>query len=69
MGRPRSLRSPVLTAFSDHDAVTAGGEKVFIERVPGAAGQPHTIITGGGHFLQEDKPAELAALIDRFIRS
>lgn len=27
---------PVVTAFSDQDAVTAGGEKVFIARIPGA---------------------------------
>ena len=60
---------PVLTAFSDKDAVTGGGEKVFIERIPGAAGQPHTIIAGGGHFLQEDAPEELCALIDDFIRA
>jgi len=60
---------PVLTAFSDKDAVTAGGEKIFIERIPGARGQPHTIITGGGHFLQEDAPEQLSTLIDSFIRS
>ncbi|MFA6124328.1 MAG: haloalkane dehalogenase [Sphingomonas sp.] len=59
---------PVLTAFSDKDAVTAGGEKIFIERVPGARGQPHTIIPGAGHFLQEDAPEQLSALIDGFIR-
>lgn len=58
---------PVLTCFSDKDAVTAGGEKVFIDRVPGAKGQPHTIIKGGGHFLQEDAADELSALINRFI--
>lgn len=60
---------PVLTAFSDKDAVTAGGEKIFIERIPGARGQPHTIIAGGVHFLQEDAPDRLSALIDSFIRS
>lgn len=60
---------PVLTAFSDQDAVTKGGEKVFIERIPGAKGQPHTIISGGGHFLQEDAPVQISALIDTFIRS
>ncbi len=59
---------PVLTCFSDKDAVTAGGEKVIIERIPGAKGQPHTIIKGGGHFLQEDAPEELAALINSFIK-
>ncbi|PTS75073.1 haloalkane dehalogenase [Sphingomonas sp. HMWF008] len=60
---------PVLTAFSDQDAVTKGGEKAFIERIPGAKGQPHTIIAGGGHFLQEDAPVQICALIDTFIRS
>jgi haloalkane dehalogenase len=59
---------PVLTCFSDKDAVTAGGEKVIIERIPGAKGQPHTIIKGGGHFLQEDAPEELSALINSFIK-
>lgn len=58
---------PFLTAFSDQDPVTGGGEAVFKERVPGARGQPHTVIEGGGHFLQEDRPAEIAALIRRFV--
>ncbi|MDO8421372.1 MAG: haloalkane dehalogenase [Parvibaculum sp.] len=58
---------PVLTAFSDGDPVSKGGERIFHERVPGAKGQNHVIIEGGGHFLQEDKPAELVALIDSFI--
>ncbi|MCK6555373.1 haloalkane dehalogenase [Candidatus Binatia bacterium] len=58
---------PVLTAFSDSDPVTQGGERVFQERVPGAQGQPHVTIAGAGHFLQEDRPDEIAALIDGFI--
>jgi haloalkane dehalogenase len=58
---------PFLTAFSDGDAVTKGGEKVFQERVPGAKGQPHVILHGG-HFLQEDCPSEISDLIDTFIR-
>jgi haloalkane dehalogenase len=58
---------PVLTCFSDKDAVTAGGEKVIIDRIPGAKGQPHTIIKGGGHFLQEDAAVELTGLINDFI--
>jgi len=28
-------------------------------------GQPHTTIRGAGHFLQEDRPAELVERIDR----
>ncbi len=59
---------PVLTAFSDGDPVSKGGERIFQERVPGAKGQAHLIVQGGGHFLQEDKPAELVEIIDAFIR-
>ena len=63
-----AFEKPVLTAFSDSDPVSKGGERVFQERVPGARGQPHVIIADGGHFLQEDKPEELVALIDGFIK-
>jgi haloalkane dehalogenase len=62
-----SFTKPVLTAFSDSDAITRGGYRVFQERVPGAQGQPHTTIEGGGHFLQEDKGPELATVIADFI--
>ena len=58
---------PFLCAFSDSDPVTKGGERAFIDRVPGTAGQPHTTVVGGGHFLQEDKGAELASIIIEFI--
>lgn len=60
---------PLLTAFGAEDAITRGGERPFIDRVPGAKGQAHTILQGAGHFLQEDVPAELCALIDTLIRS
>jgi haloalkane dehalogenase len=63
----RRWDKPFLTAFSDADPVTAGGERVFQERVPGARGQPHVTVTGGGHFLQEDKPDEIADLVAAFI--
>ncbi len=53
---------PFLCAFSDQDPITAGGERVLIARIPGAAGQPHAT-TSGGHFLQEDSGAEIAALV------
>lgn len=62
-----SFAKPVLTAFSDGDPVSKGGERVIQERIPGAKGQPHVIIEGGGHFLQEDKPDELVALLNKFI--
>lgn len=58
---------PVLTCFSDRDAITAGGEKVFINRMVGAKGQPHTIVKDAGHFLQEDRPEELIELMISFM--
>lgn len=58
---------PFLTCFSDGDAITKGGEAIFQARVPGAAGQPHTIVSGG-HFLQEDCPDALTDLIDGLVR-
>ncbi len=59
-------QKPFLTAFSDRDPVTGGGEVVFQERVPGAANQPHVTIEGAGHFLQEDRGPELARVIVEF---
>jgi haloalkane dehalogenase len=53
---------PFVTAFSDADAVTRGGEAVFKERIPGAKGQNHVILKGG-HFLQEDSAEEIVALL------
>jgi haloalkane dehalogenase len=55
---------PVLTIFSDRDSVAPDGWKPIVARIPGAAGQPHVILEGGGHFLQEDRPdAYNAALL------
>lgn len=58
---------PFLTAFSDGDPITRGGEKIFQARVPGAKGQSHVTIKGAGHFLQEDKGQELAQVVLDFI--
>lgn len=54
---------PFVTAFSDGDPITRGLEARFRERVPGARGQPHTTIRGAGHFLQEDRGEEVAAVV------
>lgn len=54
---------PFLTAFSDGDPLTAGGERPFQKLVPGAHGQPHRTIEGAGHFLQEDQPAAVVDAI------
>jgi haloalkane dehalogenase len=63
----RRFDRPFLCAFSDGDAITAGGERVFLREVPGTKGQPHTTIEGAGHFLQEDKGPELARVLVDFI--
>jgi haloalkane dehalogenase len=47
---------PMLTIFSDQDIVTKGGEQRFTAEVPGCKEQPHVILEGAGHFLQEDVP-------------
>jgi len=54
---------PFLTAFSDGDPITRGGDSVFHKLIPGAKGQPHTTIEGAGHFLQEDRGEELARVV------
>jgi haloalkane dehalogenase len=64
----RTFDRPFLTAFSDEDAITRGGDRVFQRDVPGCAGQPHTTITGGGHFLQEDRGEELARVVAAFVK-
>ena len=60
---------PFLTLFSNRDPVTRGGHRIWHEKVPGAHGQPHAVIRGAGHFLQEDRGPELAQAIVKFIRS
>ena len=47
---------PMVTIYSDLDAVAPDGWKPLVERVPGATGQPHVVLEGGGHFCQEDIP-------------
>jgi haloalkane dehalogenase len=61
-------QKPVLTAFSDGDPITRGGDAVLQKRIPGTRGQPHTTIHGAGHFLQEDRGEELARAVVDFVR-
>ena len=64
----QSFDKPFLTAFSDADPITKGGDQVFKKLIPGAKNQPHTVIKGGGHFLQEDCGEEFARVIIDFIK-
>ena len=62
-----AFHKPFLTAFSDRDPITKGGDVQFRKNIPGAQGQPHTTIKGGGHFLQEDCGEEFARVVVDFI--
>ncbi len=63
----RRFDRPFLTAFSDGDPITRGGEGVFQKLVPGAQAQPHTTIKDAGHFLQEDQGPGLARVVIEFM--
>ncbi|MBO0775195.1 MAG: haloalkane dehalogenase [Actinobacteria bacterium] len=60
---------PFLVAFSDRDPITGGMGAIFERLVPGAARSgPHPVLSGAGHFLQEDAGDRLGAVIARFVR-
>lgn len=63
----KQWHKPFLTLFSSRDPITRGGDKVFLQLVPGTHNQPHSVTRGAGHFLQEDKGPELAEKINAFI--
>ncbi len=61
------FEGPFLTAFSDGDPGTGGWAEVLRDLVPGAGEQPHVTVSGAGHFLQEDRGAELADVVARLV--
>ncbi|MFT6344343.1 MAG: haloalkane dehalogenase [Paraglaciecola sp.] len=65
----RQFTKPFITAFSDSDPVTAGGDKIMQKLIPGCQGQAHAVIQQGGHFLQEDQGKRLAAVLLTFMSS
>jgi haloalkane dehalogenase len=62
-----TLDRPFLVAFSDGDPITAGMAPILIKSMAGAAGRSHPVITGAGHFLQEDAGGELGRHIAEFV--
>ncbi len=64
--RARSTE-PFLCCSRDGDPITRGADRRFRELVPGAKGQAHVTIEGAGHFLQEDKGPDLAAMVLSFV--
>jgi haloalkane dehalogenase len=63
----RQWKKPFLTAFGDSDPITGGSETKFQKEVPGANGQPHQVIQGATHFIQETHGEILARVIVDFI--
>jgi haloalkane dehalogenase len=58
---------PFLTLWCPDDPVLGGAGHVFLERVPGAAGQPHEQLRPGGHFIQEDRGEDVATAMVRWL--
>jgi haloalkane dehalogenase len=54
---------PFLTLWCPGDQVLGHLASEFIDRVPGAAGQPHQTFEPGGHFLQDDRGEDVAAAL------
>jgi haloalkane dehalogenase len=63
----KGFDKPFLTAFGDSDPITRGADALLQMLIPGAQGQPHTTVEGGGHFIQEDKGEELAQIVVDFV--
>lgn len=59
---------PFLVAFSDRDPITGAMAPVLKRTMPGAAGRQHPVLSGAGHFLQEDAGEELGEIIAAFVR-
>ncbi|MEU7746642.1 haloalkane dehalogenase [Nonomuraea sp. NPDC049158] len=62
-----TLDRPFLVAFSDGDPITGGMAPILMKSMAGAAGRAHPVITGAGHFLQEDAGGELGRHIAQFV--
>lgn len=61
----KQFDKPFMCAFADDDPVTAGGDKPFLEQVPGCQGVAHRTISPAGHFLQQDQPGQcVQAILD-----
>ncbi len=58
-----TFTKPVLTLWAPDDIVLGKGQAVFLDRIPGTAGQPHQTFSPAGHFLQDDVGRELAKAV------
>ncbi len=58
---------PFLTLWCPADTVLGHLHHEFIQRVPGAAGQPHQEFEPGGHFVQDDRGEDVAAALIQWL--
>ncbi|GAB4510793.1 MAG: haloalkane dehalogenase [Anaerolineae bacterium] len=65
----RQFEKPFLTVFGAGDPIMRGADRYFQKLVPGAQGQPHTILDHAGHFIQEDQGEELARAALAFMQA
>lgn len=59
--------APFLTLWGSADPVLGHLQQEFIDRIPGAAGQPHQTFETGGHFIQDDHGADVAAAMNAWL--
>jgi len=59
----KQFDKPFMLAFADNDPVTAGGDAVFLDKVPGCQGVAHRTIEGAGHFVQQEQPGQCVQAI------
>lgn len=52
---------PVLTLWAPGDVVLGHLQPEFVDRIPGARGQPHATFEPAGHFIQDDRGEDVAA--------
>jgi len=61
------FEKPWLCAFGDSDPITGAAAPVIQKLIPGCQGQPHTTLSGGGHFIQEDCGNELSLVVLKWL--
>lgn len=64
-----AFNKPFLTIWASNDPGQLGScqaQQVFIDSVPGAAGQPHTRLPEASHFLQDDQGEQIAQRLLRW---
>jgi haloalkane dehalogenase len=58
-----TFEKPFLTIWCPEDPVLGHLQGEFVERIAGAAGQPHRELRPGGHFIQDDRGEDVAAAL------